>query len=55
MPQQSLKNIETEVALYRVVLPWESDAGALSTGANRVAIMPFANISPDPKDSYFYD
>jgi adenylate cyclase len=56
MPRQSLKNIELEVDLYQVVLPWESEAGVgTPVAANRIAILPFANISPDPGDSYFAD
>lgn len=54
MPELSLKNIELETDLYRVVLPWEQQAGlAPRSRKNRIAILPFGNISPDPNDSYF--
>ena len=56
MPPMRLKNIDSELDLYRVVLPWESKSGdAVASAASRIAILPFANISPDPHDGYFAD
>jgi adenylate cyclase len=52
--EQRLKNVELEMDLYEVVLPWEANgARAASQKRNRIAVLPFANISPDPTDSYF--
>ncbi|MFZ0830427.1 MAG: hypothetical protein WAN40_04750, partial [Thermoplasmata archaeon] len=42
--------------LYRVVLPWEvSVSPAPGSQRARLAVLPLANISPDPKDEYFAD
>lgn len=53
---KSLKGIREAVEVYRVVLPWT--AGGLPTKRPvlpRLAILPLANISPDPKDEFFAD
>ncbi|HEY6283484.1 MAG TPA: adenylate/guanylate cyclase domain-containing protein, partial [Nitrososphaerales archaeon] len=55
-PKQ-LKNVSTNVEVYKMVMPWEKAestpvARLLKT---RVAILPFANFSPDPNDTYFAD
>src|SRR5713101_7187532 len=54
---RSLKNVNAPLEVYRMVLPWEreqkSTAAQLET--SRVAVLPFANMSPDPNDSYFAD
>ncbi|MDA4129803.1 MAG: tetratricopeptide repeat protein [Thaumarchaeota archaeon] len=46
--------MEDPVEVYRVVLPWESDSKR-NLNNRRIAILPFANISPDPNDDYFAD
>ncbi len=52
-----LKNVAEPMEVYRMVMPWERDApGAPSQlDRTRVAVLPFANMSPDPNDEYFAD
>ena len=56
MEPAALKNVQVPIALYRVAMPWEE--GVETSGAaplNRIAVLPLANISPDPADAYFAD
>ncbi|MGC2288911.1 MAG: tetratricopeptide repeat protein [Thermoplasmata archaeon] len=56
LPPKALKGLEAPMDVYRVVLPWAvREPPAPGSGRTRLAVLPFANISPDPKDAYFAD
>jgi len=52
-----LKNVRAPLEVYRMVLPWgkEQKSTSAQLDSTRVAVLPFANMSPDPSDSYFAD
>ena len=52
---KTLKGVQDPIDLYRVVLPWVAESPVGGPTVPRLAILPFANISPDPKDEYFAD
>ncbi len=56
MGRRELKNVEDPVEVFAVVLPWERrGAGDQTLERSRVAVLPFANMSPDAGDEYFAD
>ncbi len=58
---KALKGVELPMDVYRIVPAWEGrDADRAEEASHppdrtRIAVLPFANISPDPNDEYFAD
>ena len=51
-----LKGVREPFVVYRVVLPGTlHEPPVEASSLPRLAVLPFANISPDPKDDYFAD
>jgi len=53
-----LKNVNTPIEVYKMEMPWEQSVPskeAVALPRDRLAILPFANMSPDPNDEYFAD
>ena len=54
---KSLKNVTEPMEIFKMVMPWEGEGGSspMQLDTRRVAVLPFANMSPDPADVYFAD
>jgi len=53
---RALKGVHDPVQVYRVLLPWTAQSSApAGPTPPRLAVLPLANISADPKDEYFAD
>ncbi len=54
--KRALKGMHDPVEVYRVAFPWLGPSKTSAPSAlPRLAILPLANISPEPKDEYFAD
>ena len=54
---KNLKNVSAPLEMFKMVMPWEGERGSspIQLDKKRVAVLPFANMSPDPADVYFAD
>ncbi len=51
-----LKNVVEPMEVYKMAMPWEREATEpTALDRRRIAILPFANMSPDPDDEFFAD
>jgi adenylate cyclase len=52
-----LKNVETPLEVYRVVMPWEErrPTESVTTRKQRLAVLPLENLSRDKNEEYFAD
>jgi TolB-like protein len=55
--RRELKNVGEAVEVFRVALPWERQQESTGPGLdkNRVAVLPFTNMSSNPEEGYFAD
>jgi TolB-like protein/Tfp pilus assembly protein PilF len=56
MGMKPLKNVSEPMEVYRIQMPWEqtdTSKETITLPRNRIAILPFRNMSPDPNDEYF--
>jgi TolB-like protein len=56
MGMKSLKNVNEPIEVYRMQMPWAEESSSkdeVGLPRDRIAILPFRNMSPDPNDEFF--
>ena len=54
---RALKNVSAPMEVFKIIMPWEKEKMKQepTLEAKRLAVLPFASMSPDPNDEYFAD
>ena len=57
IPGALLKNVNHQVNVYRILMPWQGTGSeeSMELDTRRIAVIPLKNMSPDPNDEYFAD
>jgi TolB-like protein/Tfp pilus assembly protein PilF len=55
MGDMQLKNVQLPMGVYRIVLPWETDASVTVHRSRRMAVLPFSNLSVRQEEDFLAD
>ena len=57
MGPKTLKNVLMPMEVYKMSMPWDAKTSEVRrrSDSKRIAVLPFASMSPDPNDEYFAD